>query len=95
MITEYQYYQVLTERDEALAKAESLTAEVDRLSVFEMNADMLLSEQATIEANYIAMNKQAVRIKELQAKVEELEDEIRYRDGMKALENQIKPQENE
>ena len=31
----------------------------------------------------------------LQAKVEELEDEIRYRDGMKALENQIKPKENE
>ena len=34
-------------------------------------------------------------IKQLQAKVEELEDEIRYRDGMKALENQIKPKENE
>ena len=30
----------------------------------------------------------------LRAKVEELEDEIRYRDGMKALENQIK-QESE
>jgi len=47
MITEYQYYQVLTERDEALAKVESLTEQVASLE--EVRAKEYAFKQARVE----------------------------------------------
>ena len=47
MITEYQYYQVLTERDEALAKVESLTELVASLE--EVRAKEYAFKQAKVE----------------------------------------------
>ena len=47
MITEYQYYQVLTERDEALAKVESLTEQVASLE--EVRAKEYAFKQAKVE----------------------------------------------
>ena len=58
-IAEYQHIE-----KELQAKVEELTAEVDRLSVFEMNADMLLSEQATITELQAMVNELTAALKQ-------------------------------